>query len=127
MEGWWLQWKRHKPGGLSARELELLCDCFYLPTRLGVGAEAFLDDFHFLIRVPPKRWGVVGRRFESTCAELIGLFDKISVLKNRELLYALYRLVWELREEIRLIRKYVTWLRTSPPAGQTFVSTDTRP
>jgi protein O-GlcNAcase/histone acetyltransferase len=127
LEGCWLEWRTHKPGGLSAKELELLCDCFYLPTQLGARAKAFLDDLHFLLRVPPKRWGVVGRRFETTCAELIGLFDKMSVLKNRELLYALYHFVWELREEIRLIRKYVDWLKTDPPAGQTFVSTDNRP
>ncbi len=127
LQGWSLQWKTHKPGGLSAEELELLCDCFYLPTQPGERAKAFLDDFHFLLRVPPKRWGVVGRRFETTCAELIGLFDKMSALKNRELLYALYHFVWELREEIRLIRKYVSWLKTNPAAEQTFVSNDNRP
>jgi protein O-GlcNAcase/histone acetyltransferase len=127
LQGWLLQWKTHKPGGLLAEQLELLCDCFYLPTQLGARAQAFLDDFHFLLGVPPKRWGIVGRRFETTCAELIGLSDKMSALKNRELLYALYRLVWELREEMRLIGKYVSWLKTNPPAGQTFVSTDNRP
>jgi protein O-GlcNAcase/histone acetyltransferase len=127
LRGWALQWKMHKPGGPSAEELELLCDCFYLPTQLGARARAFIDDFHFLLRAPPKRWGMVGRRFETSCAELIGLFDKMSALKNRELLYAVYRLVWELREETRLIQKYVRWLRTSPAAGQTFVSTDNRP
>ena len=127
LQGWSLQWKTHIPGGLSAEELELLCDCFYLPTQLGARAAAFLDDFQFLLRVPPKRWGKAGRRFETTCAELIGLFDKMSALKNRELLHALYRRVWELREEIRLIGKYVSWLKTNPPAGQSFVSTDNRP
>ncbi|HYT59884.1 MAG TPA: protein O-GlcNAcase [Haliangiales bacterium] len=127
LKGWRLQWKTHKPGGLSARQLELLCDCFYLPTQPGPRAKAFLDDFHFLLREPPKRWGIVSRRFETTCAELIGLFDKMSALKNRELLYALYRLVWELREETRLMGKYVSWLKAHPPAGQAFVSTENRP
>src|SRR6266536_3219869 len=56
LQGWSFQWKTHKPGGLSAEELELLCDCFYLPTQPGARAKAFLDDFHFLLRVPPKRW-----------------------------------------------------------------------
>ena len=51
----------------------------------------------------------------------------MSALKNRELLHALYRRVWELREEIRLIGKYVSWLKTNPPAGRTFVSIDNRP
>jgi protein O-GlcNAcase/histone acetyltransferase len=51
----------------------------------------------------------------------------MSALKNRELLYALYRLVWELREEIRMIRIYIRWLKTNPPTGQTFVSADNRP
>ncbi len=127
LRGWSLQWKLHKPGGLSAEELELLCDCFYLPTQLGARASAFLDDFHFLLRVSPKRWGAAGRRFERTGAELIDFFDKMSALKNRDLFFALYRHVWELREELRLIRKYVGWLKSNPPAGQTFVSTDHRP
>jgi protein O-GlcNAcase/histone acetyltransferase len=127
LRGWRIHWKTHKPGRLSAEELELLCDCFYLPTQLGSRAKAFLDDLLFLLGATPKRWGVAERRFDTRCAELIGLFDKISALKNRELLYAHYRLVWELREEIRLLRKYVSWLKTSPPARRTFVSTDNRP
>ena len=127
LSGWSLEWKTHTPGGLSAGELELLCDCFYLPAQLGARAKSFFDDFQFLLRATPKRRGLASRRFETSCAELIGLFDKISALKNRELLYALYHLVWELREEIRLIRKYVSWLKNNPPAGQRFVSTDNRP
>ena len=127
LPGWSLEWKTHKPGGLSAGELELLCDCFYLPAQPGARAKSFFDDFQFLLRATPKRRGLASRRFETSCAELIGLFDKMSALKNRELLYALYHLVWELREEIRLIRKYVGWLKTHPRAGQTFVSTDNRP
>jgi len=127
LRGWSLQWKAHPAGGLSGAELELLCDCFYLPTELGARAKKFVDDFHFLLRVPPTRWGSMLRRFEATCAELIGLFDKLSALKNRELLHAMYRLVWELREETRLIGKYVSWLKTNPPPGQRFVSTDNRP
>src|SRR5439155_22518301 len=111
LQGWSLQWKTHKPGGLSAEELELVCDCVYLPTQLGARAQAFLEDFQFLLLQAPRRWGIAGRRFETTCAELIGLFDKMSALKNRELLHALYRRVWELREEIRLIGKYVSWLK----------------
>ena len=127
LRGWSLEWKTHKPGGLSPGELELLCDCFYLPTQLGARAKAFFDDFQFLLRATPKRWGLAGRRFELSCTELIGLFDKMSGMKNRELLYALYPLVWELREEIRLIRKYVGWLKRNPPAGQKLVSADNRP
>src|SRR5438445_3522350 len=73
LRGWLLQWKTHKPGGPSAEELELLCDCFYLPTQLGAREKAFLDDFHFLLRVTRKCWGIVGRRFETHCTELIEL------------------------------------------------------
>jgi len=127
LRGWLLQWKTRRPGRLSEKELELLCDCFYLPTQLGARAQEFLDDFDFLLRVPPRRWGRVGRRFETTCAELIGLFDKVSPLKDRELLFALYRHVWDLREEIRLIGRYVGWLKSNPPDGQKFASTDNRP
>jgi protein O-GlcNAcase/histone acetyltransferase len=127
LKSWWPQWKTHGPGGLAVEELELLCDCFYLPTQLGPGAASFLEDVGFLLRRTPKRWGNTGRRFERTCASLIGLFDKMSALKNRELLHALYRRVWELREETRLIGKYVRWRKSDPPAGQKFVSTENPP
>ncbi len=122
-----IQWKTHKPARLSIEELELLCDCFYLPTQLGARARAFLNDFRFLLREAPGRWGAADRRFETTCAALIGLFDKMSTLKNRDLFYTLYRHLWGLREELRLIRKYVSWLKTEPPVRKAFVSSDNPP
>jgi len=127
LKGWLLQWKTHPPGRILGQELELFCDCFYLPGELGPRAQIFLEDFRLLLGTPPKRWGAAGRRFEKTCAELIALLDKMSALKNRELLFALYRHAWELREEVRLIGQYVSWLKKNSGAGDGFVSADRRP
>ncbi|PYK96541.1 MAG: hypothetical protein DME19_19445 [Verrucomicrobia bacterium] len=116
LKGWLLSWKTHKTGGISMHELELFCDCFYLPFQSGSRAEAFLGDLQHLLKIPPGDWGAAGRRFEQLCSDLDGLFDKMTALKNRDLLYALYRHVWELREEVMLLRKYLSWRKAKSGA-----------
>src|SRR5438876_2364954 len=104
LKGWLLQWKTHPAHGISRGELELLCDCFHSPYAHGRRAEKLLEDLQFLLRKRPKNWGATGRAFEQSSAQVIALFDKMTALKNRELLFALYRHVWELKEEIVLLR-----------------------
>src|SRR5689334_6530891 len=48
-------------------------------------------------------------------------------LKNRGLLFALYRHAWELREEAQLLGHYVRWLQTNRGTEEAFVSPDRRP
>ena len=57
---------------------------------------------------------------------MIALFDKMSALKNRELLFALYRHVWELKEEIVLLRQYLNWLKSGPRSDQTYSTPERR-
>ena len=127
LSGWLAQWKTHAPATISSGEVELFCDCFYLPAEFGGQARHFLDDFRFLLRTPPKGWGGTLRRFERTCVKLIALIDKMNSLKNRGLLFALYRHGWELREEVQLLGHYVRWLQTNRGAEKAFVSPDRRP
>jgi protein O-GlcNAcase/histone acetyltransferase len=127
LSGWRARWKTDPPAGISSADLELFCDCFYLPAEFGPRAQRFLDDFEFLLRTRPKKWGATHRRFERTCARLIALIDKMNALKDRELLFALYRHGWELREEARLLGQYVRWLKMNRDTGEAFVSPDRRP
>ncbi len=124
---WVFRWKTHGPARISTRELESFCDCFYLPFRFGSRAEAFLDDLQHLLNTPPGNWDAVGRRFERTCPALVGLFDKMTALKNRDLLHAFYRHVWELREEVTLLRQYFSWRKSNPGPGQAFSAAEYRP
>ena len=77
--------------------------------------------------MPPRKWGVIGRRFEKKCSDILDLFEKIAALRNRELLHALYRHVWELKEEAVLLRKYLHWLKAGPGLKQRLASPDHRP
>ena len=60
-------------------------------------------------------------------ASLQALFTKMTALENRDLLYSLYRHVWELKEEAALIRKYLSALRTMPGVADGFASDEHRP
>ena len=127
LSSWLFRWKTHGPDRLSTQDLESFCDCFYLPFRFGSRAEAFLDDLQHLLNTPPGHWGAAGRRFERTCPALVGLFDKMTALKNRDLLHAFYRHVWELREEVTLLRQYFSWRKSNPGPGQAFSAAEYRP
>ncbi len=127
LKGWSSQWKTHTPGGISIPDLELLGDCFHLPYQPGQQARDFLADLRFLLQTPPKKWGRVERRFNKTCGRIISLFEKMTALKNRELLYSLYRYVWELKEEVTLARNYAGWLKTNPGPDAMFASAEHRP
>jgi protein O-GlcNAcase/histone acetyltransferase len=107
--------------------LELLCDCFYLPFEHGPRAAAFLVEFQHLLRTPPPAWGHDFKRFESTCAKIDLLFRAMTELENRDLLHALYRHVWELKEETHLLLNYLNWLQANPGIDGTFASAEHRP
>jgi protein O-GlcNAcase/histone acetyltransferase len=104
-----------------------LADCFYLPFDLGEHAQQLFADFRTLLRTAPSHWGATHERFMNFSSVLSGVCTQVVQLQNRDLLYALYRQVWELKEEIHLIRSYVTWLRTKRGLDETFTSTEHRP
>ncbi|PYJ62093.1 MAG: hypothetical protein DME24_04750 [Verrucomicrobia bacterium] len=126
LKGWLLQWKTHHGRPVSLSELEMLCDCFHLPFKHGPRAESFLEDFQFLVRTLPKS-GVAAARWEGTCSEILNLFDKITALKDRGLLYAVYRHIEELKQETVLLQKYLQWLSTGPTPDRIFTSAEHRP
>jgi protein O-GlcNAcase/histone acetyltransferase len=112
---------------INLETLELLADCFYLPFELGQRAQELSVDLHHLLRTAPSDWGATQTRFRNFGLALNRLFAKITELPNRDLLYALYRHVWELKEEIDLIGRYLTWLESKPGFGATFTSAENRP
>lgn len=112
---------------VTARELELLGDIFYLPYEFGARAQQFLEDFQLLLQTSPVRWDKTWTRFEQTCQDITDLFARITELKDRELCYTLYRHVWEIKEEVALLRSYLQWLKSEPKPGETFCSPEHRP
>jgi len=112
---------------VTVQELELLGDCFYLPFESGRRAEDLLNEFKFLLRTPLSNWEASLQRLFSYGHILTSLFAKISTLENRDLLYAFYRHLWELNEEIKLLFNYLNWLLSKPGLDEVFSSREYRP
>lgn len=112
---------------IAEDDLVLLGDCFYLPTELGERAQQFLDDLTCLLRTPPEAWGETVVRFEQTSRAVGALFDKLTALRDREVLHAVYPHVWELKETALLLQAWVRWRQSEPPAGSAFASPEFRP
>ncbi|MBI4323915.1 MAG: beta-N-acetylglucosaminidase domain-containing protein [Chloroflexi bacterium] len=108
-------------------DLELLGDVFYLPHEFGARAEAFLEDVRSLLADERGEASAALARFDETSRRLGLLFDKMIQIQNRELLYAFYHYLWELKEEAALLRAYVHWLRSKPAPGADFFSPEHRP
>ncbi|PYI84242.1 MAG: hypothetical protein DME26_13625, partial [Verrucomicrobia bacterium] len=106
--------------------LEILCDYFYLPFEHGRRADNLLADFRFLLRTPRDSWRDREEMILIQCVTLEVLATKLTALRNRDLLYAIYRHVWELKEELRLATNYLAWLRNKPGLGETFTSPEYR-
>jgi protein O-GlcNAcase/histone acetyltransferase len=112
---------------IGPRQLEWLADCFYLPFESGLHAQELFADLQYLLHTAPSNWGTTHTRFQNAWAVLNAVSAKITDLQNRDLLYSLYRHVWELKEEIDLIARYVAWLESKPGFGEAFTSAGHRP
>ncbi len=131
LKEWLPAFVRHDSTGhlvhLSERELRWLCDCFYLPFRHGERAINWLADFQSLLRTPPSAWAGSYERCLGACVAIELIFSNLAALRDRDLLYALYRHVWELKEEMHLLLNYLHWLRSKPGLGDVFTSAEHRP
>lgn len=112
---------------MSRRDLEWMGDAFYLPFAFGPQAAQFVNDYTRLLRVSPERWGRARSRFNQSSQALAALLTKVTELTDRDLCYALYRHVWDLKEEIALMQAYVRWRQFGPRRGERFVSGEHRP
>ncbi len=103
--------RRSRPSAgppLALEDLVLFGDCFYLPYEEGTEAEAFLDCARGLLRRSPAEWGGDAGEFLRAAARLRELCGALPTLRDRPLFHALSRRVWDLREELDLLERYVT-------------------
>jgi protein O-GlcNAcase/histone acetyltransferase len=112
---------------LTVGELELLGDCFYLPFEHGQRAESLLANVQFLLQTPLSTSGESDLRLLEHSVAFGQLAVKVTALRNRDLLYAIYRHVWELKEELHLLVGYLSWLTLKPGVGESFTSVEHRP
>ncbi|HRI12500.1 MAG TPA: beta-N-acetylglucosaminidase domain-containing protein [Verrucomicrobiota bacterium] len=115
-----------EPTLISEADVTLLADCFYLPYSLGPTSQSWLLDFGRLLGEPKLLGGPIERRFRATGRAIQQLFDRLTALTNRDLLYSLYRHVWELKEEVSLMLRYLDWLKSNPLPGAAYFSGEHR-
>ena len=89
--------------------LVLLGDCYYLPHEEGPKAQLLFEQARDLISRPPTTWGDEAPTFRNKIASLRDPCFRLTELRNRPLFYALNRRVWELREELDLLDRYVAF------------------
>lgn len=94
---------------LKEEDLVLLGDSFYLPYALGPGARDLHAGLKELLAMPPAEWGGRGQNVLAVCSRLREFCGRLTELNHRPLFYALSRRVWELREELDLIERYIRW------------------
>jgi hypothetical protein len=93
---------------LSANEVRLLADLFYLPWRCGESVEATLELATALLAEAPDPADERLAALRGFARDVEQLFARLTELQDRELLYALYGVAWEARGESRLLAEYLT-------------------
>jgi protein O-GlcNAcase/histone acetyltransferase len=100
-------------GPVALADLMLFGDCYYLPHEEGPEAMAFYERAHDLLAREPATWGDDARVFLREVARLREFCGRMTELHDRRLFHALSRRVWELREELDLLERYVRAKATS--------------
>jgi protein O-GlcNAcase/histone acetyltransferase len=93
---------------LTLEDLILFCDCYYLPHEEGPSAQALFELVRSLLTRSPAEWSADQIAvFRQQAVRLHEFCVRLAELRHRPLFYALSRRIWELREELDLLRQYV--------------------
>lgn len=95
-------------GAVALEDLILFADCSYLPREDGPDAEALYACARRLVTRDPAEWGEDPAAFRRQAARLRELCVRITELRHRPLFHALFRRIWELREALDLMERYLT-------------------
>ena len=118
IKNWLPRFKTYGQHPITPEELELLVAVLYLPFSVGEPAQVLLDTVRTLLNQDPETWDDAAFMHVRHSSEvLVGLFEKLTELENRDLLYALYGYVWEARHELMYVSQYLTWLKAGRPGG----------
>lgn len=115
LKAWLPRFRVRGEGQVTLGELELLGDLCYLFCEHGTRAEAVLRRAQKMLETPPEQWGNSLGQLETTVQEVQSLFRKLTLLENRDLLYAVYAYLWELEHELRYLVRYLKWVEQGKP------------
>ena len=88
-------------------DLILFGDCYYLPHEEGPEAVALYESARSLLGRNPAEWGDDAESFRGRARHLRDVCGRVTELRDRPLFHALSRRVWELREELDLLDRYM--------------------
>jgi hypothetical protein len=108
----WAAWFETINGPIPLDDVILLGDCYYLPYEDGPEADAFHEQARQLIaRMAdggrPEEWRDAAARFRERSGHLRQLCVRLAELRRRPLFHALSRRVWDLKEELDLLDRFV--------------------
>ncbi len=112
----WLSYFATSGPPLALEDLILLGDCYYLPYEDGAEAKALFERARDLLSRNPATWGDDAATIRRQLARLREFCFRLTELQHRPLFYALNRRVWELREELDLLERYIAF--KSAPGNQ---------
>lgn len=112
---------------VSLEDLTLLMDCYYLPYEQGPEAEALWDAMRRLVTSDPKTWGDAAAQVEGLSGRVRECCVRMTELRYRPLFHALNRRIWELREELDLLSRYIKHRSDRANDGVPFQSDFHRP
>lgn len=108
---------------VTLADLVLFGDCYYLPHGEGPEAEALYERARSLLARNPAEWGEEAAAFRQQTSRLREFCVRMTALRHRPLFYALSRRIWELREELDLLERYVEF-RSKPGQANAACSSD---
>jgi beta-N-acetylglucosaminidase len=117
LKEWLPRFKTHGHEQITLEELGLLADLFYSPFEHGERAKVILESARNLLKanaISNEELGLL----EMTARTVGRLFEKLTELDNRDLLYSLYGYVWEIRHDLGYLVAYLHWLQAGKLDGQ---------
>jgi protein O-GlcNAcase/histone acetyltransferase len=104
---------------VTLEDLILFGDSYYLPYGEGPEAEALYECACSLLATNPAEWGKEVAGFLRQAGRLKEFCVRMTDLCQRPLFYALSRRIWELREELDLLERFVKHHTAGGPADGT--------
>jgi protein O-GlcNAcase/histone acetyltransferase len=92
---------------VALEDLILFGDCYYLPHEEGPEAIELYETARTLLGRSPADWGDDAGLFRTRARRLRDVCARVTELRDRPLFHALSRRIWELREELDLLDRYV--------------------
>ena len=124
-------WASRFGAPMTVDDVQLLVDLFYLPYAHGPRAEALLQNLDSLHAEAHSgdsaAFESLSRDFGGVAAAVGGLFERLTEITQRELCYAIYPYMWDVKEELDMLERYVGWLGREGGSGAEIYADDELP